>query len=303
MREVESPYAWMSPRDGDLIKTVLLNAAEGSAQQLRVLEWGSGQSTLSYSQILAAHDLPFQWLALEYDREFFDTFVAPALLYRADTVLRYPDDGRVLHGPVGTGRAHIEAVCWNRTALRPSERPADREADLDRYVDYPTATGHGFDVVLVDGRKRRRCLSAAADFMEADTVVLLHDARHPHYHGPLDRYPASRFIGDDMWVGAGSTARLNEVLAERAAMTASLGYRWHLRKLMTERKMFETTELEHLLAERGVMVSREQVHRLFTGVPERLNPNLLVALCDILDCQVGDLIEPARQAPSRTSGY
>ena len=102
MREIESPYAWMSPRDGDLIKTVLLNAAEGSGRQLRVLEWGAGQSTLSYTQILAAHDLPFQWLALEYDREFFDTCVAPALLYRAGTDLRYPDDGRVLHGPAGT---------------------------------------------------------------------------------------------------------------------------------------------------------------------------------------------------------
>ena len=139
--------------------------------------------------------------------------------------------------------------------------------------------------------------------MEPDTVVLLHDARHPHYHGPLDRYPASRLIGDDLWIGAGSAARLEEVLAERAAMTASLGYRWHVRKLMAERQMLETTKLEHLLAERGVMVSQEQVHRLFTGVPERLNPNLLMALCDILDCQVGDLIEPSRQVPSRSSGY
>ncbi|GAA1879978.1 hypothetical protein GCM10009753_04100 [Streptantibioticus ferralitis] len=293
----------MSPRDGDLIKTILLNAAERSAQQLRVLEWGSGQSTLSYTQILAAHELSFRWLALEYDREFFDTFVAPALLYQADAVLRYVEDGRSLHGPARDGRAHIEAVCWNRTALRPSERSTDREADLDHYVNYPAATGHGFDVIIVDGRKRRRCLLAAADLMEADTVVLLHDARHPYYHCALDRYPASRFIGDDLWVGARSTARLNDVLAERAAMTTSLGYRWHLRRVMAEREMYATTELAPLLAERGVMLSREQVHRLFTGVPERLNPNLLVALCDILDCQVGDLIEPARQAHSRSPGY
>ncbi|MFI9550601.1 helix-turn-helix domain-containing protein [Nonomuraea endophytica] len=286
----------MSPRDGDLIKTILLNSAERLTKPLRVLEWGSGQSTLSYAQILAAHDLPFEWLALEYDREYFDTFLAPALLYRADTVLRYVEDDRILRGPAGDGRARIEAVCWNRTALRPSERSADREADLDHYVKYPTAAGHSFDAIIVDGRKRRRCLIAAADFMGANTIVMLHDARHSYYHCALDRYPASRFIGDDMWVGAQSTARLNDVLADRATMTASLGYRWHLRRVMAKREMFTTTELGPLLAERGVMLSREQVHRLFTGVPERLNPNLLVALCDILDCQVGDLIEPARQA-------
>ncbi|MEV4890087.1 helix-turn-helix transcriptional regulator [Nonomuraea sp. NPDC055795] len=288
----------MSPRDGDLIKTILLNSAERSARRMRVLEWGSGQSTLSYTQILAAHGLPFHWLALEYDREYFDTFLAPGLLYRADTVLRYVEDDRSLHGPAGDGRAHIEAVCWNRTALRPSERATDREADLDQYVNYPAAIGHGFDAIIVDGRKRRRCLMAAADFMETNTVVMLHDARHPHYHCALDRYPAARFIGDDLWVGARSAARLDEVLAERTTMSASLGYRWHLRSVMAEREMFTTTELGPLLAERGVMLSREQVHRLFTGVPERLNPNLLVALCDILNCQVGDLIEPARQAYS-----
>lgn len=79
-------------------------------------------------------------------------------------------------------------------------------------------------------------------------------------------------------------------------MTASVGYRWHLRRLMAEREMFATTELVPLLAERGVTLSREQVYRLVTGVPERLSLNTLVALCDILDCQVGDLIEPVRPA-------
>ncbi len=89
-------------------------------------------------------------------------------------------------------------------------------------------------------------------------------------------------------------------------MTAKLGYRWHLRRLMADRGMFATTELVPLLAERDITLSREQVYRLVTGVPERLNLNTLVALCDILDCQAGDLIEfvrerrPARKTPSRT---
>jgi hypothetical protein len=205
----------MSVRDGELVKAVLLNAGARTAQQrLHVLEWGSGQSTLAYSQILAEHGTCFQWLTLEYDRKFFDTSLAPELLNRADTVLRYVDDGKSLHGPVGAGRASIEAVCWNRTALRPAERATDREADLDGYVDYPAATGHDFDVIIVDGRKRRRCLLAAADLMGARTIVLLHDAWHPHYHCALDRYPASRFFGDELWAGARSTARLDDVLPE-----------------------------------------------------------------------------------------
>ena len=77
-------------------------------------------------------------------------------------------------------------------------------------------------------------------------------------------------------------------------MAARTGYRWHLRRLMAEKDMYATTKLGPLLAERGVTLSREQVYRLVTGTPERLSLATLAALCDILGCQPGDLIEPVR---------
>jgi DNA-binding Xre family transcriptional regulator len=64
---------------------------------------------------------------------------------------------------------------------------------------------------------------------------------------------------------------------------------------MAEAGMFATTDLRPLLAERGVSLSREQVYRLATGVPERLSLATLAALCDILSCQPGDLVECYRQ--------
>jgi DNA-binding Xre family transcriptional regulator len=79
-------------------------------------------------------------------------------------------------------------------------------------------------------------------------------------------------------------------------MTAKPGYRWHLRRVMADRGMFATTELVPCLAERGIRLSREQVYRLVTGVPERLNLTVLAALCDILGCSVADLIEPVANA-------
>lgn len=75
-------------------------------------------------------------------------------------------------------------------------------------------------------------------------------------------------------------------------MTAKPGYRWHLRRVMADHGMFATTELVPCLAEHGIRLSREQVYRLVTGVPERLNLTVLAALCDILGCGVADLIEP-----------
>jgi DNA-binding Xre family transcriptional regulator len=79
-------------------------------------------------------------------------------------------------------------------------------------------------------------------------------------------------------------------------MARTTGYRWHLRRLMADQDMYATTQLRPLLAERGVVLSREQVYRLVTGVPERLSLATLAALCDILGCQPGDLVEPVTVA-------
>jgi DNA-binding Xre family transcriptional regulator len=81
-------------------------------------------------------------------------------------------------------------------------------------------------------------------------------------------------------------------------VSRTVGYRWHLRQLMATRGMFSTTDLLPHLAERGVELSAAQVYRLVTGTPERLNLQVLAALCDTLGCTPAELIEPVA-APRR----
>ncbi len=79
-------------------------------------------------------------------------------------------------------------------------------------------------------------------------------------------------------------------------MAARLDYRWHLRQVMATRGMFSTTDLLAPLAERGITLSSSQVYRLVVDRPERLSLKILMALLDILDCTMGDLIEPVAVA-------
>lgn len=82
--------------------------------------------------------------------------------------------------------------------------------------------------------------------------------------------------------------------------TSKLDYRWNLRQVMAARGMFATTDLTPLLAERGIRLSSSQVYRLVTERPERLSLKVLMALLDILDCQMEDLVEPvAATKPAR----
>jgi DNA-binding Xre family transcriptional regulator len=71
---------------------------------------------------------------------------------------------------------------------------------------------------------------------------------------------------------------------------------------MADQGLFQTTELVPLLVERGVVLSREQVYRLVVKTPQRLNLQVLAALCDILDCRPGDLIECHTDAGARPRG-
>jgi len=82
--------------------------------------------------------------------------------------------------------------------------------------------------------------------------------------------------------------------------------RWHLRQLMATRGLFQTSDLVPLLAARDIQMTRQAVHRLVVNTPLRINVDVLAALCDALDCQPNDLLEPVteavEQAPTGTDG-
>lgn len=71
---------------------------------------------------------------------------------------------------------------------------------------------------------------------------------------------------------------------------------------MAAKGMFQTTDLIEPLRERGIEITRQMVHRIVTRPPQRINTDLLAALCDILDCTPSDLlelhVEEQRQAPA-----
>lgn len=84
-------------------------------------------------------------------------------------------------------------------------------------------------------------------------------------------------------------------------MAAKLDYRWHLRTVMADRGMFQTTDLIGPLAQRGIQLSSSQVYRLVVERPERLSLKILMALLDILHCSMDELIEPVAAASETTA--
>src|ERR1700733_11337940 len=93
-------------------------------------------------------------------------------------------------------------------------------------------------------------------------------------------------------------------------MTANrvASYQWRLRGGVGGAGPLNASDLEPLLAERGITLSSVQVWRLVTQVPERLSLPVLAALCDIFDVTPAHLIAtraenvPARRRTASSGG-
>jgi hypothetical protein len=205
----------MSVRDADLFEALLHRlAVRLEGRPLRVIEWGTGRSTLWYSRFLDHLGVPYRWLALEHDREFFEANVAPGLHRRPRA---RAERGEALSDDAAEGFAAstgVLAVVYDGGDVRPflEGREADRLADLDDYVSLPTRMGLACDIAVVDGRKRRRCMLEAAELIGGVGHVVLHDAWRTYYQCAWPAFRSGRRFGDAWWIGSNRATDFEDVL-------------------------------------------------------------------------------------------
>jgi hypothetical protein len=224
MSEVESiertsPKAWMTARDADLYEELLRSLARRrSSAAVRVVEWGIGRSTLWYPGVLDTLSVPYFWLALDHDWAFFETEILGRLGGRSNTLVV---KGAEVASRLRTVTGHSRGVCavvYEAGELWPSVegRERDREADLDAYIELPARLGGTYDLAVVDGRKRRRCLLEAARILSVDGYAMLHDAWRRHYQCAWNAFRSGRRCGDEWWIGSRAETDFSDVLPSDA---------------------------------------------------------------------------------------
>jgi len=71
---------------------------------------------------------------------------------------------------------------------------------------------------------------------------------------------------------------------------ATISYDWRIRQVMAERGLFMTSDLIAPLRQRNVVLSNAQIYRIVTTKPKRINVDVLMAICDVLECNPADLL-------------
>lgn len=168
-------------RDIAIFKEVM-STVEG--QGLRVFEWGSGASTVYYPRFLTSLGRQFDWHAVDNSNEWRQRTrekIAKALLTERVQVhcSEFP--------------AFWELPGYSYDHPKPPQVYAN-SARVKEYVDWPKNLDGRFDLMIVDGRFRRRCLQVAAEVVAPQGVVISHDAGRTHYHSSLDLYTHVQFI-------------------------------------------------------------------------------------------------------------
>lgn len=209
----EAGKAWMSISDIDLLERVLLLKGAAAPDKFNVLEWGSGRSTLDFTELLNNRGLSYYWLSLEHDRRFFETVMEPRIQEKpyARTFVASEGEQRPRcqdSAPSGEFAAFVELISFD--AARDSS--VDQTAIFDSYISYPKKSGEKFDLILVKGRCRRRCLMQAASVMKHNGVTVLHDADRDYYQCAYDGFRYHKRIGERLWVGAQSAAALDDIV-------------------------------------------------------------------------------------------
>lgn len=200
-----SHKAWMSQIDADLFERVILNVSRRAAPRLDILEWGTGKSTFYFSRLLNERGLEYSWLSLEYDRAYFLDAVQPQLSTLENAQVKFAEQSASpAQTELDSATARIKFVVFDYGKLQPFllEHAADRFANLDAYVNFPASLARKFDLIFVDGRKRRRCLLQAARLMKPNGVTLLHDAYRRHYQCAFDAFVSQRMLGEILWIGS-----------------------------------------------------------------------------------------------------
>ncbi len=68
--------------------------------------------------------------------------------------------------------------------------------------------------------------------------------------------------------------------------------KWNLRLAAANRGIWKASELQRLLAERGMVVSAGKMSGLWSGQPNTVKLDELDVICAVLGCDVGELLLP-----------
>ena len=181
---------------------------------LEIFEYGSGFSTVFYANFLKKRKIDFELTSIDNNREWHETVKNMVKDNKLD---------RSVSSHLSSFGPFWEKSNWDwNIAPKPGEF-APRLKEEFEYINFPLNLGKTFDIILIDGRFRRRCLEIAPKCLKKKGIVFLHDAQKEQYHQPFSSYKYSKLFYSgkyfpfdnynfNFWVGSINNSIVDQLL-------------------------------------------------------------------------------------------
>lgn len=144
-----------------------------------MLEWGSGYSTLRFSQQVA------EYYSIEHDKMWSDK-IRPQI---SGNVHYYYTGGATLPGPKKRTAPGYRADKWHRPAPSWDKIGGSlRSRQFKNYIHTVDHIDRTFDIVFIDGRARCECAKQVITHTTPTTLIFFHNWNRPFYQIILKRY-------------------------------------------------------------------------------------------------------------------
>lgn len=165
------PAMWLSE-----ISSIILQLKQREKNKINILEWGSGNSTIFFSHYLRNQNIAFEWTSIEHYTPWYNKVKQWIQLENLTE--------------------NIDLHLLSQTDE--PDKKIQQKMPMDDYVNFPSVLNKKFDLILIDGRKRSRCLQVANKVLKKDKVVFLHDAEKPWYHKWAHLFSSGEYVTENL---------------------------------------------------------------------------------------------------------
>ena len=166
----------------DAVEYSQITAAITALQPRRLLEWGSGGSTIDFLRRYASIE---KLVSVEHHPLWYEKVKAAATDPRLFYFLR--EGAEAEPAPQFFGLYRGKRAAWRRRA------ETDRRI-FSEYIDLPATLGLTFDCIFVDGRARNFCMAVGWELLERGGLMIVHDAQREFYHATIARLGTPTYL-------------------------------------------------------------------------------------------------------------
>ncbi len=170
----------------DIFKTIFDYYAD---RPISIFEWGSGRSTIYYGKYLKSKNCNFQWHAVDNYKLWYEKIISGIKRAKLqDNVNIYLKEFKPFWLKKEWGE--IPPSCGKFSPKNENELA---------YINLPKELNKKFDIIIIDARFRKHCVSSAKEVIAPGGVVVMHDAQKPHYHTGLEEFTSQKFFNTGQW--------------------------------------------------------------------------------------------------------